>query len=100
MELRQCDIAVHEDTTPDEWVDAVQDGSQLVEAERYSRGHHVLRVTQCRVSLKDSPRYLALSHPHAARLQSRLSCRPTVASPRADPRSGWGLRPEDLPSNP
>ena len=61
MEMRQRGLASHKDTTPDEWGDAAQDDAQLVETERCSRGHHVLRVTQCRVSLKDSPRYLALS---------------------------------------
>jgi hypothetical protein len=61
VEMRQRSLATHKDTTPDEWADAAQDDAQLVETARCSRGHHVLRVTQCRVSLKDSPRYLALS---------------------------------------
>jgi transposase len=60
VERRQRGLAAHKDTTPDEWADAAQDDAQLVETERCRRGHHVLRVTQCRVSLKDSPRYLAL----------------------------------------
>jgi hypothetical protein len=61
MEKRQHGLVAHKDTTPDQWADAAQDDAQLVETERCCRGHHVLRVTQYRVSLKDPPWYFALS---------------------------------------
>jgi hypothetical protein len=73
VEMRQRGLAAHKDTTPDEWADAAQDDAQLVETERCSRGHHVLRVTQCRISLKDSPRYLALLWELGLTLRSSLS---------------------------
>ena len=61
MEKRQRGLVVHKDTTPDQWTDAAQDDAPLVETERCCRGHHVLRVTQYRVSLKDPPWYFAFS---------------------------------------
>jgi hypothetical protein len=66
VEMRQRGIAAHQDTTPDEWADTAQGDAQLVDVEWRGRGSHVLRVAQCRISLKDSPRYLALSLLRAA----------------------------------
>ena len=55
MEVRQGGIAVHQHPTPDEWTDATQDDTQLVDAERCSSNSHALRVAQSLVPLKGSP---------------------------------------------
>jgi hypothetical protein len=61
MEMRQGGIAGHQHPTPDEWTDAAQDDTELVDTERCGSGCHALRVAQDLVPLKGSPRYLALS---------------------------------------
>jgi hypothetical protein len=55
MEVCQGGIAVHQHPTPDEWADATQDDTQLVDAERCSSNSHALRVAQSLVPLKGVP---------------------------------------------
>ncbi len=61
MEVRQGGIAAHEQSTPDERTDLAQDDTQLIDAGRFRWLTHRLSVAQCAVSLKVSPRNLALS---------------------------------------
>ena len=61
MEVRQGGLAVHQHPTPDERADTTQDDTELVDAEWCRSGRHALRVAQHIMSLKGSPRYLALS---------------------------------------
>jgi hypothetical protein len=61
MEVCQGRLAGYQHPPPDERTDAPQDDAELVDAERCRRGSHALRVARRIVSLKGSPRYLALS---------------------------------------
>jgi hypothetical protein len=75
MEVCQSGIAVHQHPTPDEWADATQDDTQLVDAERCSSNSHGLRVAQSLVPLKGVPRYLVLSKLGGARRRDGVVAR-------------------------
>jgi hypothetical protein len=62
-EGRQGSSAADEESAPDERTDLAQDDTQLIDTRRFRWLTHRLSVAQCAVSLKVSPRYLALSYP-------------------------------------
>ena len=68
MEVRQGCLIVYKHLTPDEWADATQDNTQLIDAQGCGRGRHALRIAQSIVPLKGSPRYLALSYRYRLRV--------------------------------
>jgi hypothetical protein len=61
MEVREGGVAADEESAPDERTDLAQDDTQLIDTRRFRWLTHRLSVAQCAVSLKVSPRYLALS---------------------------------------
>ena len=61
MEVRQGGVAADEESAPDERTDLAQDDTQLIDTRRFRWLTHRLSVAQCAVSLKVSPRNLALS---------------------------------------
>src|SRR5713101_6360669 len=61
VELRQGGIAADEESAPDERTDLAQGDTQLIETGRFRWLAHGLSVAQYAVSLKVSPRNLALS---------------------------------------
>jgi len=63
MEVRQGGVAAEEKSAPDERTDLVQDDTQLIDTRQFRWLAHRLSVAQCAVSLKVSPRNLALSVP-------------------------------------
>ena len=64
MEVREGGVAADEESAPDERTDLAQDDTQLIDTRRFRWLTHRLSVAQCAVSLKVSPRYLALSVPN------------------------------------
>ena len=61
VELRQGGVAVDEESTPNERTDLAQGDTQLIETGRFQWPAHGWSVAQYAVSLKLSPRNLALS---------------------------------------
>ena len=61
VELRQGGVAADEESAPDEWTDLAQGDTQLIETGQFRWLAHGWSVAQCAVSLKVSPRNLALS---------------------------------------
>ena len=61
VEVRQGRVTTHEQTAPDERTDLSQDDTQLIDGRRFYWLAHRVSVAQCVVSLKVSPRNLALS---------------------------------------
>ena len=61
VELGQRGVAPHQEAAPDEGADASQDDTQLIDGRRFYWLAHRVSVAQCVVSLKASPRNLALS---------------------------------------
>jgi len=59
--VRQGHVTTYEQTAPDERTDLSQDNTQLIDARRFYWLDHRMSVAQCMVSLKVSPRNLALS---------------------------------------
>jgi hypothetical protein len=61
MKLRQGSVTADEESAPDERTDLTQDDTQLIDTGRFRWLAHRVSVAQCAVSLKVSPRNLALS---------------------------------------
>src|SRR5712692_9997091 len=61
MEVREGGVAADEESAPDERTDLAQGDTQLIETGRFRWLTHRVSVAQCAVSLKVSPRNLALS---------------------------------------
>ena len=61
MEVPEGHITPDKHPAPDEWTDASKNNAERVDAEWCGRGWHALRVAQRSMSLKGSPRDLALS---------------------------------------
>ena len=61
VELRQGRVAADEESAPDERTDLAQGDTQLIDTGRFRWLAHGWSVAQCAVSLKVSPRNLALS---------------------------------------
>jgi hypothetical protein len=70
VELRQRGVAADEESAPDERTDLAQGDTQLIETGRFRWLAHGWSVAQYAVSLKISPRNLALSMLDELRAQS------------------------------
>ena len=80
VEVRQGRVAADEQSAPDERTDLAQDDTQLIDTGRFQWLAHRWSVAQCAVSLKVSPRNLALSQ-KPARLPSAGHTPSTLWSP-------------------
>jgi len=61
MEVREGSVAADEESAPDERTDLAQDDTQLIDTRWFRWLTHRVSIAQCAVSLKVSPRNLALS---------------------------------------
>jgi len=73
VELRQGGVAVDEESTPNERTDLAQGDTQLIETGRFQWLAHGWSVAQYAVSLKLSPRNLALSYINTLMIQQVLA---------------------------